>query len=174
MVFASFSFLFIFLPIALVGYYLVAKLGADYAVGWLVLASLAFYAVWNPAFVILLVCSIAFNFAIGRAMLAREREEDTKSRNRLLFIGVAANLLVLFSFKYLGPILSWGHSISLVSPRFDFNIILPLGISFFTFTQIGYLVDCDHGRGKDLDLIRYAAFVTLFPASHCRTHSAYS
>ena len=140
-----------------------AKLGADYAVCWLVLASLAFYAVWNPAFVILLVCSIAFNFGIGRAMLLRQRKEDTKSRHRLLFIGIAANLVVLFSFKYMGPILSWGHSISLIPSRFAFNIILPLGISFFTFTQIGYLVDCDHGRGKELDLVRYAAFVTLFP-----------
>src|SRR5208283_733403 len=163
MVFASYNFLFIFLPIALVGYYLVARLGAQYAVAWLVLASLAFYAAWNPAFVILLVCSIAFNFLIGRAMLAREKQEDSKSRNRLLFIGVAANLLLLFSFKYLGPILAWGHSISLISPRFNFNVILPLGISFFTFTQVGYLVDCNHGRGKDLNLIRYAAFVTLFP-----------
>jgi alginate O-acetyltransferase complex protein AlgI len=163
MLFASYNFLFIFLPIALVGYYLVAKLGAEYAVAWLVLASLVFYGVWNPAFVMLLVCSIAFNFVIGRAMLGRDREEDSKSRDRLLIVGVAANLLVLFSFKYLGPILSWGHSISLVSSRFDFNVILPLGISFFTFTQIGYLVDCNHGRGRDLNFIRYAAFVTLFP-----------
>src|SRR5271168_1247909 len=150
MVFASYSFLFIFLPIALVGYYLVAQLGAEYAVAWLVLASLAFYAVWNPAFVILLVCSIAFNFVIGRAMLAREREEDSKSRDRLLVVGIAANLVLLFSFKYLGPILSWGHSISLAPSRFVFGVILPLGISFFTFTQIGYLLDCNHGRGKDL------------------------
>lgn len=96
-------------------------------------------------------------------MFKRERDEDRKRRQRLLVTGVTANLVVLFSFKYLGPILSWGHSISLVPSRFDFNIILPLGISFFTFTQIGYLVDCEHGRGKDLDLVRYAAFVTLFP-----------
>lgn len=163
MIFSSYNFIFIFLPIALVGYYLVAKLGAEYAVAWLVLASLAFYAVWNPVFVILLVCSIAFNFVIGRAMLGREREEDSKSRDRLLVVGIAVNLVVLFSFKYLGPILSWGHSISIVSPRFDFNVILPLGISFFTFTQIGYLVDCNHGRGKDFDFNRYAAFVTFFP-----------
>lgn len=163
MIFASYSFIFIFLPIALVGYYHLAMLGTEYAVTWLVLASLAFYAAWNPAFVILLVCSIAFNFVMGRAMLGRESDEDSKSRDRLLSVGVAANLLLLFSFKYLGPILSWGHSISLVPSRFDFNVILPLGISFFTFTQIGYLVDCNHGRGRDLDFIRYAAFVTLFP-----------
>jgi alginate O-acetyltransferase complex protein AlgI len=163
MIFSSFNFIFIFLPIALVGYHLVAKLGAKYAVTWLVLVSLAFYAVWNPAFVILLVCSIAFNFVIGRAMLGRESDGDSKSRDRLLFVGIAANLVLLFSFKYLGPILSSGHSISLVPSRFVFGVILPLGISFFTFTQIGYLVDCNHGRGKDLDFIRYAAFVTFFP-----------
>src|SRR5208337_323717 len=163
MVFASYNFLFIFLPIALVGYYLAAKVGATQAIAWLVLASLAFYAAWNPAFVILLVCSIAFNFAIGRMLLAPEREEGTKSRNRLLFIGVAGNLLPLVFFKYLGAMLSFARSISLVSPEFDFKVILPLGISFFTFTQIGYLVDCHDGEGKDLDIIRYAAFVTFFP-----------
>jgi len=163
MVFSSFSFIFVFLPTALIGYYLVARLGAKYAVGWLVLASLVFYAVWNPVFVVLLLCSIAFNFAIGKAMLAGAGKEHAKSHHRLLFGGVAANLFVLFCFKYLGPILAWGHSLSLVSTRFDFNIVLPLGISFFTFTQIGYLVDCNYGRGRNLDLIRYAAFVTLFP-----------
>src|SRR5271169_3474177 len=128
MIFASYSFLFIFLPIALVGYYLAAKLGAEYAVAWLVLASLVFYGVWNPAFVILLVCSIAFNFAIGQALLAPGRENDTKSRHRLLFLGVAGNLLPLIFFKYLGPMLSYARSISLVSPEFDFKVILPLGI----------------------------------------------
>ncbi|HTZ95283.1 MAG TPA: MBOAT family O-acyltransferase, partial [Terriglobales bacterium] len=163
MVFSSYSFLFIFLPIALVGYYLVAKLGANYAVGWLVLASLAFYAAWNPAFVILLLCSIGFNFSVGRGLLRSQSEENNRLSNRLLFWGVAGNLIVLFSFKYLGPLLVWGHSLSLVPSRFDFNIVLPLGISFFTFTQIGYLVDCGQGRGRDFDLVRYAAFVTLFP-----------
>lgn len=163
MVFASYSFLFIFLPVALVGYYLTAKLGANYAVGWLVLASLGFYAAWNPKFVILLVCSIAFNFAVGRALLARQGEDDTKSRHRLLFAGVTGNLLPLIFFKYLGPILWFTHSISLISRDFDFKVILPLGISFFTFTQIGYLVDCEEGEEGDLDLVRYAAFVTFFP-----------
>jgi alginate O-acetyltransferase complex protein AlgI len=81
----------------------------------------------------------------------------------LLLIGVTGNLLPLIFFKYLGPVLSFARSISLVSPDFDFKVILPLGISFFTFTQIGYLVDCDDGEGRDLDIVRYSAFVTFFP-----------
>jgi alginate O-acetyltransferase complex protein AlgI len=163
MVFASYSFLFVFLPIALLGYYLTAKLGTTHAVAWLVLISLAFYAVWNPAFVILLVVSISFNFAIGRGLLAAQGDEDSKRRNRLLGLGVACNLLPLIFFKYLGPLLAFGRFTSLISPEFDFKVVLPLGISFFTFTQIGYLVDCHGGKGKDLDIIRYSAFVTFFP-----------
>jgi alginate O-acetyltransferase complex protein AlgI len=163
MVFASYNFLFIFLPIALVGYYLAARLGTTYAIGWLVLASLVFYAAWNPAFVILLIASGVFNFTIGRALFAAEGKHSTKWGNRLLVLGVAGNLLPLIFFKYLGPVLSFAHSISLVSHNFDLRLILPLGISFFTFTQIGYLVDCYHGKGSNLDIIRYAAFVTLFP-----------
>lgn len=163
MLFASYSFLFLFLPIALVGYYFAAKAGATFAVAWLTLCSLGFYAIWNVRFVALLLVSVVFNFTIGRALLRPERENDTQWHNRLLVIGVAGNLLPLFFYKYLGAILAFGHSVSLVSPNFDVHVILPLGISFFTFTQIGYLVDCHEGLGKDLDIIRYTAFVTFFP-----------
>jgi alginate O-acetyltransferase complex protein AlgI len=162
-VFASLSFLFIFLPIALVGYYIATKAGATFAVAWLTVCSLGFYACWNPKFVLLLVASIAFNFTVGRALLAPKREDDDRSRNRLLFIGVTGDLLPLIFFKYLGPMLSFAHSISLISPRIDLKVILPLGISFFTFTQIGYLVDCHEGEGRDLDIVHYSAFVTFFP-----------
>ena len=164
MVFASYSFLFIFLPIALVGYYLVAKLGADLRCRLAGTASLAFYAAWNPAFVILLLCSIAFNFAIGRGLLARQKEENKKSRQSSSLLRGGCEPCCALFLQVLGadPFVGTFDFTGLPS-RFDFNIILPLGISFFTFTQIGYLVDCDHGRGKDLDLIRYAAFVTLFP-----------
>jgi alginate O-acetyltransferase complex protein AlgI len=163
MVFASYSFLFFFLPIALAGYYLAARLGATQAIAWLVLASLAFYAAWNPAFVLLLVGSIVFNFAVGRGLLGAQGREKAKARHLLLFAGISGNLLVLFFFKYFGPLLSFAHSITLVSREFDLKIILPLGISFFTFTQIGYLVDCNRGKGKELDFVRYSAFVTIFP-----------
>ena len=163
MVFASYSFLLIFLPIALAGYYVATKVGANFAVAWLTLCSLAFYACWNPKFVILLIASITFNFTVGRALLARKKEEDGPIRNRLLVLGMAGNLLPLVYFKYLGPMLSFAHSLSLISPRFDLRVILPLGISFFTFTQIGYLVDCHEGEGADLDFVHYSAFVTFFP-----------
>ena len=163
MLFGSYSFLFIFLPIALAGYFFAARAGATYAVSWLVLASLAFYAVWNPTFVLLLLCSIGFNFAVGRALLSRESDEQEKSRNRLFVLGISGNLLPLFYFKYFGPIVFFAHAHALIAKDLDFKIILPLGISFFTFTQIGYLVDCYDGEGKDLDIIRYAAFVAFFP-----------
>jgi len=162
-IFASYSFLFIFLPIALVGYYVASKVRATFAVAWLTICSLAFYARWNPKFVILLVASIVFNFVIGRALLAPKREDDVKSRNRWLFIGLTGNLLPLIFYKYLGPMFSFAHSISLLSPRFDLRVILPLGISFWTFTQIGYLVDCHDGEGRELGIIPYSAFVTFFP-----------
>lgn len=163
MIFSSYSFIFIFLPIALAGYYVATKVGATIAVAWLTICSLAFYAYWNPKFVILLVASILFNFAIGRALLAPKREDDLGSRNRLLFIGVTGNLLPLIFYKYLGPMLSFAHSISSFSPRFDLKVILPLGISFWTFTQIGYLVDCHEGEGRELGIVPYSAFVTFFP-----------
>jgi alginate O-acetyltransferase complex protein AlgI len=162
-IFASYSFIFVFLPIALLGYYVATKVSLTFAVAWLTICSLAFYARWNPKFVILLIASIVFNFAIGRALLAPKREDDLQSRNRLLFIGVLGNLLPLIFYKYLGPMLSFAQSISLVSPRFDLKVILPLGISFFTFTQIGYLVDCHDGEGKELGIVPYSAFVTFFP-----------
>jgi D-alanyl-lipoteichoic acid acyltransferase DltB (MBOAT superfamily) len=163
MVFASYSFLFLFLPIAFVGYYLAARARVNLALTWLTLCSLAFYAAWNPAFVILLLCSIAFNFTLGRALLARAEDEDSSPRNRLLALGIAGNLLLLFYYKYLATLLSFAHHMSLISRDFDLKVILPLGISFFTFTQMGYLVDCHQGEGKDINLIRYSTFVTFFP-----------
>lgn len=163
MVFSSYPFIFLFLPIAFVGYYLAARVGATYAVAWLTLSSLAFYAAWNPAFVILLLCSIAFNYTIGRALLARASAEQSRARNWLLALGITGDLLPLVYFKYLGALLSFAYRASLISRDFDFKVILPLGISFFTFTQIGYLVDCHDGEGEEIDLVRYSAFVTFFP-----------
>ena len=163
MVFASYQFIFSFLPIAFIGYALAARAGTTYAVAWLTLSSLGFYAAWNPAFVLLLLFSITFNYRIGRALLKRAADENNRPRNLLLALGIVGDLLPLFYFKYLGALLSAAHRLSLISRDFDFNVILPLGISFFTFTQIGYLVDCHDGECREINFVRYSAFVTFFP-----------
>lgn len=160
MLFNSFEFIFVFLPIALLGFAITSHLSPRLSSGWLALCSLAFYAYWNVGFLGLLIASIAMNSGFGHAISLAPK---TVRKNWWLAIGVTANICLLAYFKYLEPSLAFLHQHALISTEFDLNIILPLGISFFTFTQIGYLVDRRDGLGEELDLIRYAAFVTFFP-----------
>jgi D-alanyl-lipoteichoic acid acyltransferase DltB (MBOAT superfamily) len=160
LLFNSFEFIFLFLPIALCGFAVASRVGPRTACIWLALCSIAFYAYWNPGFVVLLLGSVVLNASLGRAI---SRQETERRRNQLLAVGVALNLLLLFVFKYLQPLLEFLHQHAMISTFVDLNIILPLGLSFFTFTQIGYLVDRRDGLGGELDLARYAAFVTFFP-----------
>lgn len=160
MLFSSFEFIFLFLPLALAGFAIARRFGTRWACGWLVVCSLAFYAWWNVGFVALLIGSIAINSAMGHLI---GRAESPRLRNQLLALGVALNIGLLVWFKYLEPVIHALQAHHLVSADFDLKIILPLGLSFFTFTQIGYLVDRRDGVGEDLDIVRYAAFVTFFP-----------
>ena len=160
MLFNSFEFIFVFLPVALLGFAVTSRYSPRLSCGWLALCSLAFYAYWNVGFVGLLVAAIMMNSSFGHAVgLA----QTSNRKNWLLAFGVSANIFLLAWFKYLEPTLSVLHQHALISTDFDLKIILPLGISFFTFTQIGYLVDRRDGLGEELDLVRYAAFVTFFP-----------
>ncbi len=134
MLFASNSFLFLFLPATLLAYRIVPH------VGTLILASLAFYAAWNPPYVLLLIVSFCYNFLVGQSISNGSRPRSA------LAIGIAVNLAVLGFYKYS-----------------DQGFILPLGISFFTFTQIGYLVDCLGKRWRDLSFLDFVFFVTFFP-----------
>ena len=162
MLFNSYAFIMVFLPGALLGYYVSGRINATAAAGWLTLCSFGFYAYWNVVFVLMLLVSIAFNFTMGQLLLASSETGSQRRLNGLLAFGVGVNLLPLFYFKYLGTLLTLAQTLTLVS-QFDTTIILPLGISFFTFTQIGYLVDCQQGEGRDLGIIRYALFVSFFP-----------
>ncbi len=160
MLFSSIVFIFGFLPIALTGFYLAAKAGRTVAGLWLIAASLVFYGWWNPAFVILLLISVCTNYAVARLILG------TESRPRLqswvTAAGVAFNLAALFYYKYLFAIVGFvSHFVPAVQP-ID-QIILPLGISFFSFTQIGYLIDCKAGITRDRNFLNYMLFVTFFP-----------
>jgi D-alanyl-lipoteichoic acid acyltransferase DltB (MBOAT superfamily) len=159
MLFNSIEFLFFFLPIVCLVY---AFLGAGgrqrAAVGWLVGASLVFYGWWSPKYVALIVCSVLFNRAFS---LALDRVGG-RLRRPVLVAGVAANLGLLGYFKYANFFVENLNSVTGLSFSIG-QIALPLGISFFTFQQIAFLVDVYRGKAREYDFLHYCLFVTFFP-----------
>ena len=156
MLFNSYAFLFVFLPVALAGYQLAGRFHRRAVVAWLGLASCSFYAYWRPAFLLVLLSSIAINYAAA-ALISRQIPNKVAS-SVWLWTAIAANLAALGYFKYFYPVLNF------VSPQHHWvNVALPLGISFFTFTQIAYLVDLHQGVAKQQDIFSYVLFVTFFP-----------
>ena len=153
MLFNSYSFLLWFLPVLLVGYYFLGHFSRpSLAKIWLIGASFVFYGWWNAYFVLLLVGSIAFNYLLSLAILATEEQP---ARQRLILCGgIVLNLAVLVYYKYLFALLGFVHSLGWMATDFG-SVILPLGISFFTFTQIGYLVDCQQGLVRERGLANY-------------------
>jgi len=156
MLFNSYVYLLCFLPVTLVVYFLPGRRAA-WSVVWLVLASLFFYAYWNPIYLPLIAGSIAANFGVSQLL-----RRFPARRTPLLFIGVCGNLALLGVFKYadfflenVAPIA--GAALPVL------HMVLPLGISFFTFTQIAYLVDVSRGDVEEPSLANYALFVTFFP-----------
>ena len=160
MLFNSYLFIFVFLPIVLLGFFAIGTRGHHrIAIAWLVGASLFFYGWWNPAYLGLILGSILFNFATGVALGGRE---PGFPRRGLLAFGIAGNLGLLAYFKYANFFVD---NISLVIGT-DYHlekIILPLAISFFTFQQIAYLVDAYKGETREYNFLHYCLFVTFFP-----------
>jgi len=159
MLFNSFGFIFVFLPITLAVYFLLGRFQRhQVAMAWLVAASLFFYGWWNPAYLGLLIGSILFNFAFG-TMLARRPGRDGRW---LLVFGVGANLGFLGYFKYSNFFL---ENISLLTgASYDVGLILlPLGISFITFQKIAYLVDAWQGKTREYNFLHFCLFVSFFP-----------
>jgi alginate O-acetyltransferase complex protein AlgI len=153
--FSSYVFVFCLLPVAVAGYFALARLGRLPAALWLVATSFVFYGWWNPAFVPLLMASIAFNYALAR--LIGRTGATPRLRSALLGAGIAGDLAALFYFKYLASVLGFLHIGAFADP------LLPLGISFFTFTQIGFLIDVRQGAADETGLLNYVLFVTFFP-----------
>lgn len=161
MLFNSLEFLFIFLPVTFfVYFYLNKKKLIMLATGWLVLASLAFYSYWNINYLPLILISMVFNYCVGYTL--SHRTNLRLNRRGVLFFGLAGNLALLCYFKYFDFLI---NNINLVlHTGFDtLKIALPLGISFFTFTQIAYLVDAYKREVKEYDFLNYSLFVTFFP-----------
>jgi len=160
MLFNSLPFLFLFLPVALIGFHFLGRFGRTAAVGWLTVASLVFYSYWNKAFLFVLLRSIFFNFLCAQ-LIVRADVRGAWSR-RILWAGIAGNVGLLVYYKYWFAILnSLG---SLATPEHYFgSVVLPLGISFFTLTQIGYLVDLQQGEATFLRILDHFFFVSFFP-----------
>ena len=162
MLFNSYPFLFGFLPLVLVGYFILGRKNCLVAAAWLAFASLFFYAWWNPAYLGLLLASIGINFFFAETIARyRARGRFTQSRYWLI-IALTANLALLGYYKYADFFRASFHQLTGIStPALD--IVLPLGISFFTFTQIAFLVDTHRGTVRESSFIHYLLFVTYFP-----------
>jgi len=160
--FNSYPFIGLFLPITLIGFFLIATRSHALAALWLGLASLFFYGWWNPKYVPLLLGSIAFNFLVARA-IGRQRERGRMDRAKLLLaFGIVCDLALLFYYKYTDFFLATLNR-GLATELPLLNLVLPLGISFFTFTQIAFLVDTYRGEAKEYNPIHYLFFVTNYP-----------
>lgn len=158
MLFNSYIFILFFFPLCLAGFYLLEKRGrAQAARIWLIGFSLWFYGYFNLYYLSIMVGSIVFNFGVYQLLIRGKRRAKA-----VLYLGVCANLAILFYFKYydffVENINGVFHTGFLVK-----NILLPLGISFFTFQQIGFLVDTWRGETEGCSFVEYALFVSFFP-----------
>jgi len=162
MLFNSYSFLFLFLPVVLLVFFRLGQYRRQLAAFWLFVASLFFYAWWNPAYVGLLLASILFNYAIGQALVRERARECSGIKKLILVFGLALDLGLLAYYKYANFFVSSSNDLLGSNWHLD-PIILPLGISFFTFTQIAFLVDAYRGEVKESNFIHYGLFVTYFP-----------
>jgi alginate O-acetyltransferase complex protein AlgI len=157
----SFGFLLGFLPCVVIGVHVLRDRVSTRAAQALVLAaSLVFYTLGGPTYVPLLIGSITFNWAVGRA-LGASGGTDT-GRKRLLWLGLAVNILVLCTFKYVNFLLS-GFGAFLGRPLALPNWAFPLGISFFTLAQVMYLVDVYERLVPANSFFNHATFVSFFP-----------
>ena len=161
MLFNSYSFIFLFLPLTLWGYFSLAKYSRRLSALWLAAASLFFYGCWNPTFVVLILTSITVNYAFGWA-IGHARLISLQHAKTLLIVAVVANLGMLAYFKYANFFIANANQLAGVELTVV-DVILPLGISFFTFTQIAFLVDVYRGIAREYNFIHYVLFVTYFP-----------
>jgi len=164
MLFNSYEYFSVFLPLTVVIYFLLNRhRHTKAATAWLVLASLVFYSWWNVKYLALIISSVLVNFGAGSALAntGKRRPED-RTRKYVLLAGILFNVLLLGYYKYAGFFIANLNALTGLDLALQ-KIILPLGISFFTFTQIAYLVDTYKGAAREYDFLNYALFVTFFP-----------
>lgn len=163
MLFNSYIFLFAFLPVTLTGYFVLGcTRWSGLANIWLLFASLAFYGWWDVRYLPLLVMSILVNYAISIAILRFRRQGRGRAQRMAFWAGMVWNLALLGYYKYT-DFLFGALNAALGAQLPILHVILPLGISFFTITQILALIDCHTGVAKGHSFFNYALFVSFFP-----------
>jgi len=161
--FNSYEFIFIFLPITfLIYFYLNSKKLTEASKGFLVFSSLFFYSWWNIIYLPLILISMLFNYSLGNSLSKYKDNKKTFSKKTILTFGIISNLSLLGYFKYSDFFIeNVNFLIDGQIPTLD--LALPLAISFFTFQQIAYLVDSYKSETHEYDFLNYAIFVTFFP-----------
>ncbi|QID17164.1 MBOAT family protein [Nitrogeniibacter mangrovi] len=160
MLFTSAAFAFLFLPITVAGFFLLPQKWRPWGASWLFVASLFFYGYWMPSYVVLLLVSIVWNYLAGMRIAAAGGR--TPGGRFWLILGVTVDLLLLAYFKYAAFLV---NSVAAVSglDLGPVQITLPIGISFFTFTQIAFLADAYQKGTREYAFSHYGLFVTYFP-----------
>ncbi|MBI3248602.1 MAG: MBOAT family protein [Deltaproteobacteria bacterium] len=160
MLFNSYPFIFGFLPITLLVFFLLGKKSPRFAIAWLVLASLFFYGYWDPQYLWVIGTTMIFNYYAALALSGSRWHPIIKKW--ILLSSLTANLLRLGYFKYANFFVDNLNALAGTSFYLE-PIVLPLGISFFTFVEIAYLVDAYYGKVGDYNFLDYCLFITFFP-----------
>jgi len=161
MLFSSYAFIFLFVPATMVGYYAIASRNKPAALAFLIAASLFFYASWRPSNVLIILPSIAINFALV-CFILRTNDVRPRAARIAFWAGIAFNIAFLGYFKYSTFLVSVANDVTGASLIWD-RVILPLGISFITFQKIALLVDVRAGVVTEVNFRDYALFVLFFP-----------
>jgi D-alanyl-lipoteichoic acid acyltransferase DltB (MBOAT superfamily) len=176
MLFNSYAFLLLFLPVTLIGYFVIGKtLGRGAVFGWLVAASLFFYGWWNWFNLSLLLASLVFNYIAGTWLSKLDKRPPAKI---VLGLALAFNIGFLGYFKYADFFISNVNALTGATWALT-HVVLPLGISFYTFQKIAYLVDSFQGKTRGYGFRDFCLFVSFFPqliagpiTHHSENHAA--
>lgn len=160
MVFSSTIFIFFFLPIALAGYYLIPKKGKNI---WLLVISLFFYSWGGLAFLPIIIYTILLNYTGGILINHMQCKNKDKARKSVFAVIILLNLFNLGYWKYTGFIMGMIRDLSGLSFNIP-DIVLPIGISFFTFQGMSYVIDLYRGEAPvQKNVLRLGVYIALFP-----------
>jgi alginate O-acetyltransferase complex protein AlgI len=163
MLFNSQEFLLVFLPVTVLGFYMLGAIHRQWAILWLILLSLVFYGWWRPVNILIIGPSIIINYALASLLLRLNQDDGSRRLSRaVLLLGIAFNVMFLGFFKYIDFLYSTINDVFCAN-LILMHIVLPLGISFITFQKIAFLIDVQSGRMKSFTFREYCTFVLFFP-----------